>query len=260
MDSINDSVTKLNTQLNKSMVLMEDAVDIPSQNHKRKSITINTETQPLSATNSPAVKSRKSILKKSDKSFDEDSTNNGVAGINGSTEELNNVTSQRLSSSISVSPRPRTLQEITEKEMLEEENICCTFSLEDISDNEDIWIMDLPRSIDPQELCGQMISLEDKSKFKIKDERYCMVAQNTSYNVTCVFNSEKTSHMYKTVNIKPAGVLSIRKKLSGAPDIKPVSVENFGVQFPNLKTRHPLFGVIRERKKKSRKHSLSKIN
>jgi len=46
-----------------------------------------------------------------------------------------------------------------------------------------------------------MISLEDKSKFKIKDERYCMVAQNTSYNVTCVFNSEKTSHVYKTGNL-----------------------------------------------------------
>jgi len=110
MDSISDSVTKLNTQLNKSMVLMEDAVDTPSQNHKRKSITINTKTQPPSAPNSPAVKSRKSILKKSDKSFDEDSTNNGGVEINASTEELNNVTSQRLSSSTSASPRPRTVR------------------------------------------------------------------------------------------------------------------------------------------------------
>lgn len=31
--------------------------------------------------------------------------------------------------------------------MLEEENTCCTFNLEDISDSEDIWIMDLPRSV-----------------------------------------------------------------------------------------------------------------
>lgn len=166
-NSISDSVTKLNTQLNKSMVLMEDAVDIPSQNHKRKSITINTKTQPPSATNSP-VKSRKSILKKS---FGKDSTNNGLVEMNGNTEELNNVTSQRLSS-VSILSRPRTvrqsliiflknrhyigiisfhyifqLQEIAEKEMLEEENICCTFNLEDISDSEDIWIMDLPRSV-----------------------------------------------------------------------------------------------------------------
>ncbi|XP_072766812.1 uncharacterized protein [Anoplolepis gracilipes] len=257
-DSINDdSVTKLNTQLNKSMVLMEDAVDTPSQNHKRKSITINTKTQPPSATNSPTkVKSRKSILKKSDKSLNKDSE----VEVNDNTQDLNNV-SQRLLSSASVPSRPRTLQEIVHKETLEEENISCTFSLEDISDSEDIWIMDLPRSIDPQELCGQMIALEDKSKFKIKDERYCIVAQNTNYNVTCVFNTKKTSHIYKTVNIKPAGSLSIRKKLSGAPEVKPVSIENPGVQFPNdLKTRHPLFGVIRERKRRSRKHNVSKTN
>lgn len=256
-----DSVTKLNTQLNKSMVLMEDAVDTPPQNHKRKSITINTKAQPRSVTNSPAVKSRKSILKKSDKTFNEDSANNGIVGMNGSAEELGNATSQRLSSSASVSSRPHTLQEIVQKETLEEENISSTFSLEDISDSEDIWVMDLPRSIDTQELRGQMIAFEDKSKFKIKDERYCIVAQNTNYNVTCVFNTKRTSHMYKTVNIKPAGSLSVRRKLSGARDVKPVSIENSGVQFPNdLKTRHPLFGVIRERKRRSRKRSVPKTH
>jgi len=79
MDSANeDSVTKLNTQLNKSMILMEDAVDIPSPNYKRKSITINTEVQSSKATSSP-VKSRKSILKKSNKSFSENGTDDEVA-------------------------------------------------------------------------------------------------------------------------------------------------------------------------------------
>jgi len=78
MDSANeDSVTKLNTQLNKSMVLMEDAVDMPSPN-KRKSITINTEVQSSKAISSP-VKSRKSILKKSNKSFSENVTDDEVA-------------------------------------------------------------------------------------------------------------------------------------------------------------------------------------
>lgn len=46
-----------------------------------------------------------------------------------------------------------------------------------------------------------MITLEDKSKFKIKDERYCMIAQNMNYSVTCVFNTKKTSHVYKTGNL-----------------------------------------------------------
>ncbi|XP_029155422.1 uncharacterized protein LOC114928415 [Nylanderia fulva] len=259
-DSISeDSVTKLNTQLNKSMVLMEDAVDTTPKNNKRKSITINTKTQPPSTSKSPVVKSRKSILKKSDKSLNKDSMNN-EAEINSSIKESSNVPAPRLSSSSSNS-RPRTLQEIVKKENLEEENISCTYSLEDISDSEDIWIMDLPRSIDPQELRGQTIALEDKSKFKIKDERYCIITQNRNYNVTCVFNTKKTAHVYKTVNIKPAGSLTVRRKLSGAPGVKPVAVENSGVEFPyDLKTRHPLFGVIRERKRRSRKHSFPKTN
>lgn len=111
-DSISeDSVTKLNTQLNKSMVLMEDAVDTPPQSHKRKSITINTKTQPPSATKTSAVKKRKSILKKSDTSFSKDSVNNEVVEMNGSTEELSNVPASRLSSSPSVSSRPRTVRQ-----------------------------------------------------------------------------------------------------------------------------------------------------
>lgn len=56
------------------------------------------------------------------------------------------------------------------------------------------------------------------------------------------------------VNVKPAGLLTVRRKLSGAPGGKPVSIENASVQFPNnLRTRHPLIGVIRERKRRSKK-------
>jgi len=114
-----------------------------------------------------------------------------------------------------------------------------------------------------------------------------MVAHDTSHNVTCVFNSKKDAQQYKTgngfftrevlhisllsfcintnafctVNVKPAGCLTIRRKLSGAPEVKPISTENFAVQFPdNLRTRHPLLGVIRERKKRSKKHSSSKTH
>lgn len=110
-DSISeDSVTKLNTQLNKSMILMEDAVDTKPKNNKRKSITINTKTQPSGAIKTPAIKSRKSILKKSDKSLNKDSVNNEV-GMNGSVEESSNVSAPKLSSSASNPSRPRTVRE-----------------------------------------------------------------------------------------------------------------------------------------------------
>jgi len=109
-----DSVTELNTQLNKSMVLMEDVVDIPSQSQKRKSITINTKMQPPSATNSPAVKARRSILKKSNKSPNDDFMNNEDIQINVNGKKLSNVISQEVSSSQDVSstliPRPHTVR------------------------------------------------------------------------------------------------------------------------------------------------------
>ncbi|KAL6264100.1 hypothetical protein P5V15_004179 [Pogonomyrmex californicus] len=255
-DSSNeDSMTKLNTQLNKSMVLMEDAVDTSFPNHNRKSITISTELLPPKTINGP-IKSRRSILKKSNKSLSgEDMTIGEVAQAN-TFERLSNVKLDGLPSLASDLSRPRTLEEISQKEMLEKETISSTFNLDDVSDSEEIWIMDVPRLIDPKELHGQMITFDDKSKFRIKDERYCIVAHDTNHTVTCVFNAKKNASQYKTVNVKPTGFLTIRRKLSGKPEVKPISTENSSVQFPdNLRTRHPLFGVIRERKRRSKKRS-----
>lgn len=49
------------------------------------------------------------------------------------------------------------LEEIVQKETLNEENTSCTFNLEDVSDNEEIWIMDIPRlvSLDDYRRSGQ---------------------------------------------------------------------------------------------------------
>lgn len=110
-DSANeDSVTRLNTQLNKSMVLMEDAMDTPPQHNRRsKSIKINTVAQPLGLTSS-AIKSRKSILKKPDKLFDEKITNGNIIHTNSDVRELNDIAiSERLSSPVPIQLRPRTV-------------------------------------------------------------------------------------------------------------------------------------------------------
>ncbi|KYQ47304.1 hypothetical protein ALC60_13704 [Trachymyrmex zeteki] len=259
-DSVNeDSVTELNTQLNKSMVLMENAEHTPPPNHKRKSITIKTEEQPSKMRSSP-VKSRKSTLKKSNKSLDKNVADDEIMQTsNDDANRSNEVTFNELSTS--VLSRPRTLKEIVEKETLNEENVSSTFNLEDVSDSEEIWIMDIPRLVDPQELHGRTIVFENKSKFKIKNERYCIVPHNTNHNVTCVLNSQKDAPQYKTVNIKPTGFLSVRRKLSEAPEVKPVSTESPSVQFPdNLRTRDPLFGVIHKYERSSKKHNSVKTS
>lgn len=49
------------------------------------------------------------------------------------------------------------------------------------------------------------------------------------------------------VNLKPAGTITVRRKLSSIPKTKPIQIENCSVPFPkNLKIRHPLFGVSYE--------------
>ncbi|KAG7190069.1 hypothetical protein KM043_006208 [Ampulex compressa] len=131
-----------------------------------------------------------------------------------------------FSSSVPLLPRPRNLQEFVEGETIVPESTESAFTLDDISDSEDIWIMNIPRTINPQDLNGQTLILGDKSKIKVREERYCAV-----------------NHSVK-VNIKPAGAIMVRRKLSGITKIKPIDIEQSGVPFPkNLKPRHPLFDV-----------------
>lgn len=61
-----DSLTKLNTQLNKSMVLMDTGESEIFQPKSKKSIKINTKIQPASPPITSPI-SRKSILKKTEK-------------------------------------------------------------------------------------------------------------------------------------------------------------------------------------------------
>ncbi|XP_043265522.1 uncharacterized protein LOC122405089 [Colletes gigas] len=240
---IDDSLTKLNTQLNKSMVLMDTSTENKThQSKSNRSIKINTKIQPASASNVSPI-SRKSILKKSEE-------RNKQHRIEAQNEENNRtINRDRMSMSISTAPRPHNINDLIQEENLIVESTDPTFNFDSISDNEEMWIMDIPRTIDPQELKGQILVFGEKSKFKIKEERYCAVHHDIKCNITCVFNTGKTKTRYKTVNAKPAGTITIRRKLSGTSKTKPMQIENSGVPFPkNLKIRHPLFGVSHEGK------------
>ncbi|XP_076160151.1 uncharacterized protein LOC143143119 [Ptiloglossa arizonensis] len=243
---VDDSLTKLNTQLNKSMILM----DTPPENKicqtkRNKSIKINVNIQPASASNVSPV-SRKSILKKTDIRNNEKQSRIDTQNIDSSRETISH---DRISMNMSTALRPHNIDDLIREENLIIESTDSTFSLDDISDNEDMWIMDIPKTIDPRELEGQTLVFGDKSKFKIKEERYYAVNHDVKCNVTCVFHTGKMKSPYKTVNVKPAGTITIRRKLSGISKIKPMQIENTSVPFPkNLKTRHPLFGVSYEGK------------
>lgn len=95
-----DSLTKLNTQLNKSMVLMDTIETGTSQRRSNKSIKINTKIQRSSLPNLPI--SRKSILKRPEKNVVEAENNE---------ETLNETNDSRLSLNVST-VRPYNVNKI----------------------------------------------------------------------------------------------------------------------------------------------------
>ncbi|XP_078052935.1 uncharacterized protein LOC144478679 [Augochlora pura] len=244
-----DSLTKLNTQLNRSMVLMDTTMDNePSTPRSNKSITINTKIQPASPANVPP-KRRKSILKKIDTRNDKSRDDTETQNTENETKMLNNINNSAMSIDTSTVSRPHNIDDLVKKESLIVESTDPTFNLDNLSDSEDIWIMEIPGTIDPKELKGQTLMFGEKSKLKIKEEKYYAVNHNSRSNITCVFNTGKVKSQYKTVNVKPMGTISIRRKLSGISKTKPMQIENTSVPFPeNLKVRHPIFGVSYEGK------------
>lgn len=97
-----DSLTKLNTQLNKSMVLMDTIETETSQRRSNKSIKINTKIQRTSLPNNLPI-SRKSILKRPEKI--------NVAEAENNEETLSEVNDSRLSLNVST-VRPHNVNKI----------------------------------------------------------------------------------------------------------------------------------------------------
>ncbi|XP_031843231.1 uncharacterized protein LOC116431635 isoform X2 [Nomia melanderi] len=245
-----DSLTKLNTQLNRSMVLMDTTTDNEIRSPKSsKTIKINTKVQPSRLSNgSPGQ--RKSILKKSDIRNDERGDEIQEAeDVENNREILNNTNNDRVSMSMPITSRPRNIDDLVREENLIVESKNSTFNLDNLSDSEDMWVMDIPTTIDPRDLKGQTLVFGEKSKFKIKEEKYYAVNHDVKCNMTWVFNTGKVKSRYKPVHVKPMGAISVRRKLSGISKTKPMQIENSSVPFPeNLKVRHPLFGVSYEGK------------
>ncbi|KAI4482607.1 hypothetical protein M0804_008460 [Polistes exclamans] len=250
-----DPLTTLNTQLNKSMALFESKGndDQLQLNKNNKSIKINTKSSsPRKSTSINGVH-RKGILKKSE------GTNSEEKNLEEWSEETPNRNVDRNEAvpkaslnalTVTSSSRPQNLEDLIKEENLTMETNS-TFNFDDISDSEDIWILNIPKTVDTKELIGQTLALGDKSKLRVGEKKYCAIKQSMQHDVTCVFGTSKTNSPYKAVNIKPAGSITIRRKLSIIPKGKPILLDNVGVPFPeNLRTRHPLLGVAIENKPK----------
>ncbi|XP_046747160.1 uncharacterized protein LOC124411782 [Diprion similis] len=137
------------------------------------------------------------------------------------------------------------LEDLIHNENLTYDTTEANLSLGDISEDDEIWVFDIPKTIDPKNFKGQSIKLGKKNNFQVGNELYetCSSASDSKQHLSLVFNTGRRKRPYKTINVKPAGCVQVRQKLSSVVDIDLVSPKKASVPFPkNLKLRHPLFG------------------
>uniref|UniRef100_A0A6V7K7T6 Uncharacterized protein n=1 Tax=Bracon brevicornis TaxID=1563983 RepID=A0A6V7K7T6_9HYME len=264
-----DTLTRINTALNRSMVLMEDKGRLsentkPNEKKSRKSIKINTGA--VRATSTPLLDqntTRKSILKKTDRNENpvESPKRYSVNGIVAQEKEsdVNNFHNR----STEMIGRPHNLDELTASDELLLDPSEQTYTMEDVGPDDELWIVDIPKSINPHDLKGQVLNLGDKTKLKIGTEKFQAVGHQTSECLTFVFGTGRETKPFKTVNLRPSGTITLRRRLTSAgkntQGSSHTTEESNVPHFPKgLKRRDPLVGMLPQSRTITKKHKKSK--
>ncbi|XP_063989066.1 uncharacterized protein LOC135168616 [Diachasmimorpha longicaudata] len=240
-----DKLTQINTALNRSMVLMEDTASNtpkPKDKRSRKSITINTGA--VKATSTPLQEQnpiRKSILKRPERERSDESPPTAHSFLSTGWQP-----EQQANDSMKVVDRPHNLQEFVAMEEVTVDSSRHTYTLQDVDPEDELWIIEIPKSVDPRELRGQVLRLGDKTKLKIGEEKYQVTSHDSSDCLSCVFGTGKEEKPFKIVNIKPSGSITMRRRLTAVAKASlKVEGESTTVPFPTgLKPRDPLAGVL----------------
>ncbi|XP_046585850.1 uncharacterized protein LOC107226779 [Neodiprion lecontei] len=238
-----DYLTQLNTTLNKSMALMENKSEAVKSSRSRKSVSINMNH--ASARKSNGTKTQKGILKKPEYLTNDKNEENVSDSQEQTDVQQNDQPIETLQETIK---RPSNLPDFQRQESLIEDYSKVSFALNDLSDDDEIFIMDVPKTVNPKELKGQKIRLWGKNKLQIANQLYETYEEDPT-NISCVFSIDGEQCSYKAVNLTPVGCMRVRQKLPKSLHIEMASVEKITVPFPeNLKVRHPLFGAAYEDK------------
>ncbi|XP_015112836.1 uncharacterized protein LOC107038321 [Diachasma alloeum] len=252
-----DALTQINTALNRSMVLMEDPVRSspkPKDKRSRKSITINTAA--MKATSTPLQEQdpiRKSILKRTERERSDETLSPANSFLSSGLEP-----ERAEEPSPQVVDRPHNLEEFVATEQVTVAQSRHTYTLEDVDPEDELWILEIPKSVNPRELRGQVLHLGDKTKMKIGGEKYQAMSHDTSDCLTCVFGTGREEKPFKIVNIRPSGNITMRRRLAAVAKARRQSQgERTAVPFPTgLKPRDPLTGAsanaVIKKKSKSR--------
>ncbi|XP_047366143.1 homeobox protein 9-like isoform X2 [Vespa velutina] len=107
--------------------------------------------------------------------------------------------------------RPCSLQDFIREEELLQDSTISTFTLKDLSKDDEIFFLDIPKTVQLENLEGQRIILKQK-KLNLGKNKY-EILYNEVPSQSCVFSTCKNNKSYKIVNIKPTGSIIVRRKI-----------------------------------------------
>ncbi|XP_029660116.1 dentin sialophosphoprotein-like [Formica exsecta] len=108
--------------------------------------------------------------------------------------------------------RPYNLEQLIEDEKLLPEPIPAGFTLADLSEDDEAFILNVPNKVLQCNLQGQLLSLKEKT-IKFGEDKYRIVRRKVG-TVSCIFATGKQRIPYKTVNIKEISTITVRERLS----------------------------------------------
>ncbi|XP_043600325.1 uncharacterized protein MAL8P1.12-like isoform X1 [Bombus pyrosoma] len=108
--------------------------------------------------------------------------------------------------------RPYNLQEFIEKENLLVETTKPSFTLKDVEEDEEIYIIDIPSKLLENQLLQSKIAFTENT-LKLGKQKYRVEYKNID-NVSCFLGTRKRKKPYKIVNIKPISRIVVREKVT----------------------------------------------
>lgn len=123
------------------------------------------------------------------------------------------------------------------------------FTLDELSDSDEVWILEVPNGIDPTELVGQTVKLGSRrSALKLNDaDNFECVSEKYDEPKTLSLACMKKNSQLVVKNTQSVGRVVLRQKLAASLEI-PIDSEEARIKTKvpmpaNLKVRHPILGV-----------------
>ncbi|KAK2584298.1 hypothetical protein KPH14_006694 [Odynerus spinipes] len=219
----------LNLTLESSASSSEDEMPQP-KNNLNETTMLNNSSCITSKQNTSRIKLK--LNRSYDTDNEKDKTSFDTQNINNSTSHNNNIdqhknynkdltthkkiSSKNVESKIQMlSERPCNLENFIKEENIVEDTTVSAFELQDLSKDEDIFLIDLPITVQLADLQGQKITLKKKN-IKLGKNKYEILYKDTLAQ-SCVFSTCKDNKSYKIVNIKPTGSVIVKRKLFPLP-------------------------------------------